>query len=437
MTMTVPRLIDEAVRKEFPILGTEVRGKPLTYLDNAATAQKPLMVLEALDRYYREQNANIHRGVHHLSQIATAEFDLSRETVRRFLNAAEAEQVIFTKGCTEAINLVASGMVHAAPSSLRLKEGDTVLVSTMEHHSNIVPWQLATERVGARLIPIPVNDDGEIEPEVYIDLLKSTRPKVVAIKHVCNALGTINPVKWLAQQAHAYGALVMVDGAQGGPHIRVDVQDLGVDFYTLSCHKIYAPTGVGVLYGRRELLEALPPYQGGGDMIRTVSFEGSTYAEIPGKFEAGTPNIAGVIGLGKAIEWIEKLGADHPGSGAASQPLTSALDTAFSLIHNHESTLARSAEQKLREIPGVRIFGESSQKAGIVSFVMEGAHPHDIGTILDSEGIAIRAGHHCCMPLMKRLGVAATSRASFSLYNTMEEVDRLVAGVKKVKEMFA
>lgn len=437
MTMTVPRLIDEAVRKEFPILGTEVRGKPLTYLDNAATAQKPLMVLEALDRYYREQNANIHRGVHHLSQIATAEFDLSRETVRRFLNAQEAEQVIFTKGCTEAINLVASGMVHALTSSLRLKEGDTVLVSTMEHHSNIVPWQLATERVGARVISIPVNDDGEIEPEVYVDLLKTTRPKLVAIKHVCNALGTINPVKWLAQQAHAYGALVMVDGAQGGPHLRVDVQDLGVDFYTLSCHKIYAPTGVGVLYGRRELLEALPPYQGGGDMIRTVSFEGSTYAEIPGKFEAGTPNIAGVIGLGKAIEWIEKLGADHPGSGAASQPLTSALDTAFSLIHNHESTLARSAEQKLREIPDVRIVGESSQKAGIVSFVMDGVHPHDIGTILDSEGIAIRAGHHCCMPLMKRLGVAATSRASFSLYNTMEEVDRLVAGVKLVKEMFA
>lgn len=437
MTMTVPRLIDEAVRKEFPILGTEVRGKPLTYLDNAATAQKPLMVLEALDRYYREQNANIHRGVHHLSQIATGEFDLSRETVRRFLNAQEAEQVIFTKGCTEAINLVASGMVHALTSSLRLKEGDTVLVSTMEHHSNIVPWQLATERVGARVISIPVNDDGEIEPEVYVDLLKTTRPKLVAIKHVCNALGTINPVKWLAQQAHAYGALVMVDGAQGGPHLRVDVQDLGVDFYTLSCHKIYAPTGVGVLYGGRELLEALPPYQGGGDMIRTVSFEGSTYAEIPGKFEAGTPNIAGVIGLGKAIEWIEKLGTDHPGSRAASQPSTSALDVAFSLIHNHESTLARTAEQKLREIPGVRIVGESSQKAGIVSFVMDGVHPHDIGTILDSEGIAIRAGHHCCMPLMKRLGVAATSRASFSLYNTMEEVDRLVAGVKLVKEMFA
>jgi len=437
MTMTDPRLIGEAVRKEFPILASEVRGKPLTYLDNAATAQKPLMVLEAVDRYYREQNANIHRGVHHLSQIATAEFDRSRETVRRFLNAAEAEQIIFTKGCTEAINLVASGMVHAGPSNLRLSEGDTVLVSTMEHHSNIVPWQLATERVGARVIPIPVNDDGEIEPEVFVDQLKSTRPKLVAIKHVCNALGTINPVQWLVQQAHAYGALVMVDGAQGGPHLRVDVQELGVDFYTLSCHKIYAPTGVGVLYGRRELLEALPPYQGGGDMIRTVSFEGSTYAEIPGKFEAGTPNIAGVIGLGKAIEWIEALGVEHLGSGAVSQPSISALDVAFSLIHSHESTLARSAEQKLREIPGVRVIGESSQKAGIVSFVMEDVHPHDIGTILDSEGIAIRAGHHCCMPLMKRLGVPATSRASFSLYNTMEEVDRLVAGVRKVKEMFA
>lgn len=415
-------LLGEGIRAEFPILGELVRGRPLTYLDNAATSQKPLAVLEAVDRYYQEQNANIHRGVHHLSQIATAEFDKARESVRRLLNAGESAEVVFTKGCTEAVNLVANGLVFAQAEDLRLREGDTILVATNEHHSNIVPWQLAAERTGARVIPIPVTDGGEIELDSFLNLLKGTRPKLVAVKHVCNALGTINPVKWMIQQARAYGALVLVDGAQAGPHIRIDVQDLDADFYTLSCHKIYAPTGVGVLYGKRALLEALPPYQGGGDMIRTVSFEGTTYAPIPGKFEAGTPNIAGVIGLGKAVEWLEGLGL---------------LDATFAAIHDHEVRLAQLAEERLQEVPGVKIVGDANEKAGIVSFTLDNAHPHDIGTILDMDGIAIRAGHHCCMPLMTRLGLPATARASFALYNTEEEVERLVVGVSKVQEMFA
>jgi cysteine desulfurase/selenocysteine lyase len=423
MKTLTPTMIDSSIRDQFPILSTKVRGKDLVYLDNAATSQKPLAVLEAVDRYYREQNANIHRGVHHLSQIATSEFDKARVAVQRLLNAPEPSEIIFTKGCTEAINLVASGLFDSP--------GSTILASTMEHHSNIVPWQLAAQRSGGKVLPIPVTDGGEIQQDAYLDLLKNARPKLVAIKHVCNALGTINPVKWMIQQAKAYGALVLVDGAQAGPHIRIDVQDLGADFYTLSCHKIYAPTGVGVLYGRRELLEALPPYQGGGDMIRTVSFEGTTYAEIPAKFEAGTPNISGVIGLGAAVEWISDFGFRILED--AEDGITAGLDA----IHAHEKALATMAATLLQEIPGVRVFGNQGDRTGIVSFVVEGVHPHDIGTILDSEGIAIRAGHHCCMPLMKRLNVPATARASFALYNTVEEVEMLVAGVRKVKEMFA
>ena len=417
-------MLGERIRAEFPILSTEVRGKSLLYLDNAATAQKPIRVIDKLEEYWCAENANIHRGVHYLSQIATEEFDRARERVRQLLNAAETAEVIFTKGCTEGINLVASGMVFADNTELRLREDDAILVSTMEHHSNIVPWQLAAQRTGARVYPIPITDDGEIDQEAYLNLLKSVRPKLVAVKHVCNALGIINPIRWMIQQAHAYGAFVVVDGAQAGPHIRIDVQELDADFYTLSCHKIYAPTGVGVLYGKRRLLEGLPPYQGGGDMIRTVAFEGTTYADIPAKFEAGTPNIAGVIGLGAAIEWIGDFG---------DQDLTAS----FAAIHEHESNLARRAEARLTEIPGLKIIGGAAEKTGIVSFTMSSAHPHDIGTILDSDGIAIRAGHHCCMPLMKRLGIPATARASFALYNTEEEVDRLVSGVRKVQEMFA
>jgi len=417
------KLIDAAIRDQFPILATKVHGKPLTYLDNAATSQKPRFVIDALDRYWTGQNSNVHRGVHYLSQLATLEFDNARESVRRLLGAAEADEVVFTKGCTEGINLVASGLVHGS-GDLRLGAGDAILVSTQEHHSNIVPWQLAAERTGARVIPIPITDDGEIQLDAYLDLLKTARPKLVAVKHVCNALGTINPIKWMIEQAHAYGALVLIDGAQAGPHLRINVQDLDADFYTLSCHKIYAPTGVGVLYGKRPLLESLPPYQGGGDMIRTVSFEGTTYAGIPAKFEAGTPNIAGAIGLGKSVEWLEQLGGGS-------------LDSAFSAIEAHEAALRSEAEAILAAIPGVRIVGTARDKAGIVSFTMESAHPHDIGTILDSEGIAIRAGHHCCMPLMTRFGIPATARASFALYNTMEEVERLESAVRKVQEMFA
>lgn len=439
ISQPISGLVDQEIRKEFPILDQSVRGKHLSYLDNAATSQKPLVVLEAVDRYYQEQNANIHRGVHYLSQIATKEFDRARESVRRLLNAPEAAEVVFTKGCTEAVNLVANGLLFAQAEELKLREGDTILVSTMEHHSNIVPWQIVAERAGAKVVPTPVTDDGEIELDFYLSLLKSNRPKLVAIKHVCNALGTINPVQWMVQQAHAYGALALVDGAQAGPHIRIDVQDLDADFYTLSCHKIYAPTGVGVLYGKRRLLEALPPYQGGGDMIRTVSFDGTTYAEIPAKFEAGTPNISGVVGLGKAVEWLEGFGVQSAECEVRSEdaPTPDALDSAFAAIHSHEATLARLAEEGLRTIPGVKIIGGANSKAGIVSFTLENAHPHDIGTILDSEGIAIRAGHHCCMPLMKRLDLPATARASFALYNTVEEVERLVAGVRKVQEMFA
>ena len=425
---TLESLIDASIRDQFPILSTMVSGLPLTYLDNAATSQKPVAVLNALDQYWRGENSNVHRGVHYLSQIATAKFDLARESIRDLLNARESEEVIFTKGCTEAVNLVASGLTHSGNKEMGFQAGDAILVSTMEHHSNIVPWQLAAERTGAKVVPIPVSDEGEIDQEGYLALLKSARPKLVAIKHVCNALGTINPLKWIIAQAHAYGALVMVDGAQAGPHLRIDVQDLEADFYTLSCHKMYAPTGVGVLFGRRELLEALPPYQGGGDMIRTVSFDGTTYAGIPSKFEAGTPNVAGVIGLGAAAEWVRNLGNDSLEGDAFAK--------SYEKIHSHERSLASRAESLLCEIPGVRVVGNAKDKTGIVSFVMENAHPHDIGTILDSEGIAVRAGHHCCMPLMKRLGLPATARASFSLYNTMEEVDRLVAGVRKVQTMF-
>ncbi len=413
----------QAIRQEFPILEQQVQGKPLVYLDNAATAQKPRAVLEKLDRYWQTQNANIHRGVHHLSQVATQEFDQARSAVQRLLGAAEPAEVIFTKGCTEGINLVANGLLFTESDALRLRDGDTILVSEMEHHSNIVPWQLVAERSGARVLRIPITDEGEINLEAFVDLLKNSRPRLVAVKHVCNALGTVNPVEWMIQQAHAYGALVLVDGAQAGPHLRIDVQALDADFYTLSCHKIYAPTGVGVLYGKRGLLESLAPYQGGGDMIRTVSFEGTTYADLPAKFEAGTPNIAGVIGLGAAIEWIETLG-------------DGSLDDAFLLLGEHESRLGHLATKELESIPGVTVIGTAREKTGIVSFTMANAHPHDIGTILDSEGVAIRAGHHCCMPLMKRLSVPATARASFAAYSTEEEVEQLTLGVRKVQEIF-
>jgi cysteine desulfurase / selenocysteine lyase len=438
--------LGEAVRKDFPILSVSARGKPLVYLDNAATSQKPFYVIEALDSYWEEANANVHRGVHFLSERATERFETARETVRRFMNAREADEIIFTKGCSEGINLVANSLgryaLGASSTGTRggrsndslplIVEGDVILVSTMEHHSNIVPWQMLCEQTGALVKPIPITDSGEIDMEAYATLLMAGRVKILAIVHISNSIGTVNPVKEMVRLAHAAGALVLVDGAQAGPHWLVDVQDVDADFYTLSCHKIYAPTGIGVLYGKRHLLEAMPAYQGGGSMIRTVSFEETTYAGIPAKFEPGTPNIAGVVGLGAAVEYLESLGR-LPGADRKDRTsITRAMDA----IHAHERDLASRTEALLSEMPGVRLVGTAAEKAGIVSFVIQGAHPHDVGSVLDAEGIAVRAGHHCCMPLMKRFGIPATARASFTLYNTTSEVNALVAGVRKVKEMF-
>jgi cysteine desulfurase/selenocysteine lyase len=426
------------VRKDFPILDTFAHGHPLVYLDNGATSQKPKFVIDALDRFWTHENANVHRGVHYLSQRATQEYDAVRIRVRNLLNARFDREIIFTKGCTEAINLVAHCLSLTAPlkdgpngqSWGGLAEGDEILVSTMEHHSNIVPWQLVADRVGARVLPIPITDGGEIELDAYARLLRSGRVRVVGIVHISNSLGTINPVKQMIRMAHEVGAVVLVDGAQAGAHTLVDVRDLDADFYTLACHKMFAPTGIGVLYGRTEWLEAMPPYQGGGDMIRTVSFERTTFAELPAKFEAGTPNIGGVVGLGATIRYLASLGEAVDGE-------RSALATAYRLIGEHEHRLVGRATERLSEIPGVRITGTAPEKASIVAFTLADAHPHDVGTILDMRGIAVRAGHHCCMPLMRRLGVPATVRASFALYNTLEEVDGLVDGVLAVKEMFA
>jgi cysteine desulfurase / selenocysteine lyase len=454
----------ERIRRDFPILATRVGDKPLVYLDNAATSQKPAQVLDALNAYWTEANANVHRGVHHLSQKATVQFDSARETVRRFINAIVPEEVIFTKGCTEGINLVAQCLRNSTHERYRLGEGDEILLSEMEHHSNIVPWQMVAEQVGAKVRVIPISDRGEILLEEYEGML-SDRTRVVGIVHVSNSLGTVNPVSEMAKLAHRAGALVVVDGAQAGPHHRVDVQEIDADFYTLSCHKIYAPTGVGVLYGKKEILEALPPYLGGGDMVRTVSFEKTTYADLPNKYEAGTPNIAGVIGLGAAIEYLASLAPkpaprvepqsylsldamrahmkaletemQHLGTIAQGPGDLDPLSAAMRAVESHERELMRHASEALSQIPGVRLIGTAPEKVGIVSFVMEGAHPHDIGTILDGEGVAIRAGHHCCMPLMKRFGVPATARASFALYNTFAEVDALVRGVQRVKELFS
>ncbi len=460
----LPGLEVVKVRQDFPILQTLVNGKPLVYLDNAATSQKPYAVINAVDGVWKEANANVHRGVHYLSGKATKLFDDARETVRQFINAVSTKEIVFTKGCTEGINLVANAF--SSPAMLwmgqprTLQQGDVILLSQMEHHSNIVPWQLAAARTGAIIKVIPMFDNGELDLEAYQRLLNEGRVKIVGCVHISNSLGTINPIKQMAAMAHKAGALILIDGAQAGPHMRIDVADLDADFYTLSCHKIYAPTGVGVLYGKQELLTAMPPYQGGGDMIKTVAFESTSFADSPAKFEAGTPNIGGVIGLAAAIEYIRSLApAVDPGAvhylsvedaksrvrqfqleaatfSSAKPDRKEPLAEAFDAIGAVERDLAVYATAKLKEIPGIRITGEAANKASVVAFTLEGAHPHDIGTILDSDGIAIRAGHHCCMPLMQRLGVPATARASFAFYNTREEADALVAAVKKVKEMF-
>ncbi|MFQ3586170.1 MAG: cysteine desulfurase [Fimbriimonadaceae bacterium] len=412
LTKTSEEVLDVVqLRSEFPALHQQIRGKRLVYLDNAATSHKPRMVLDAMQRFYESDNSNIHRGVHTLSQRATSLYEEVREKVRSFLNARETAEIIFTKGCTESINLVASSWGRA-----NLKPGDEIVLSHMEHHSNIVPWQMAAEQAGATIRVVPVSDEGVLDLDAYASLLNE-RTKLVGIVHVSNALGTINPVAEMAAMAHRAGATVLIDGAQAGPHEAIDVQAIDADFYTLSCHKMYAPTGVGVLYGKKEILRSIPPYQGGGDMIRTVSFEGTTYADLPNKFEAGTPNVAGVVGLGAAIDFILGLGRDR--------------------IAQHERALTEYGTEVLRSIPGVRIVGTAPDKTSVLSFVVDGIHPHDLGTILDNQGVAIRAGHHCTMPLMKRFGIPATARASIAVYNTPDELDRLGEAVRKAQELMA
>ena len=399
------------IREDFPILRERVHGKPLVYLDNAATSQKPQSVIDAVTRFYTSENANIHRGVHYLSERATLAYDEVREKVARFLNARSSREIIFTRGTTDGINLIAQsyGRTH-------LKPGDDIVITAMEHHSNIVPWQLICEQTGAELKAAPINDRGELDVQA-LERLLSDRTRLVAVVHLSNALGTINPIKKLVALAHARGIPVLVDGAQAAPHLAVDVQALDCDFFVFSGHKILGPTGVGVLYGRESILERMPPYQGGGDMIATVTLQRSTWAPLPAKFEAGTPMIAQVIGLGAALDYVTKLGLDR--------------------IAAWEHELLLHATNAVSEIPGVRLIGTAKHKASVLSFVLDGVHPHDIGTVLDDQGVAIRAGHHCAQPVMDRFGIPATARASFAFYNTLAEVDVLRDGLLTVRKMFA
>ena len=399
-----------AARKDFPILNEQVHGKQLVYLDNAATAQKPKQVIETIDAYYRETNSNIHRGVHTLSEKATAVYEKARDKVQHFLNASSTKEIVFVRGATEAINLVAQSFGRNT-----LTAGDEIIITELEHHSNIVPWQILSEQTGATLNYIPINDAGELILEEYENLL-SNRTRIVAVGHISNALGTINPIKTIIDKAHAVGAKVLVDGAQAVPHTSVDVKELDCDFYVFSGHKLFGPTGIGVLYGKEALLEAMPPYQGGGDMIQMVSMEKSTYNTLPYKFEAGTPNIAGVIGLGAAIDYVNDLG----------------LDTAA----QYENQLLDYANAQASQVTGFNFVGTAKNKTSILSFTLDGIHPHDIGTILDGEGVAIRAGHHCAMPVMERFNIPATARASFAFYNTREEIDALINAIKKCQQVF-
>lgn len=399
----------ERVRKDFPALAQKVHGKPLVYLDNAATTQKPRAVIEAITRFYEQDCANVHRGVHLLSERATEGFEQARRKARRFLGAADVREIIFVRGATEGINLVAHSFVRP-----RLQAGDEILITAIEHHSNIVPWQIVAEEKQARLKVAPVNGSGELIVEEFERLL-GPRTRFVSLTHVSNALGTVNPVAELVAMAHARGIPVLVDGAQAAPHAPVDVTALGCDFYVFSGHKTYGPTGIGVLYGKAAHLESMPPYQGGGDMIRSVTFEKTIYNEIPYKFEAGTPHIAGAIGLGAALDYLESLGREA--------------------VAAHEAELLQYATAAVSRLPGVRIIGTARRKAAVLSFTLEGIHPHDAATVLDHEGVAVRAGHHCAQPVMDRFGVPATLRASFGLYNTTEEVDILVRGLERVREI--
>jgi cysteine desulfurase / selenocysteine lyase len=400
----------ERIREDFPILRQSIRGKRLVYLDNAATSQKPQAVIDAVTRFYTAENANIHRGVHYLSERATVAYDEIREKVARFINARTSREVIFTRGTTEGINLVAQSYGRTI-----LRPGDEVLITEMEHHSNIVPWQLVCEQTGAVLRAARINDAGELDLDSFEALL-TERTRLVALVHLSNALGTINPIKKLVSLARARGIPVLVDGAQAAPHLQVDVQDLDCDFFVFSGHKVFGPTGVGVLYGREALLERMPPYQGGGDMIATVTIQRSTWAPLPAKFEAGTPMIAQVVGLGSALEYVTELGLDK--------------------IATWEHELLSYATERVGAIEGVRIIGTAREKASVLGFVLKGVHPHDIGTILDDQGIAIRAGHHCAQPVMERFGVPATARASFAFYNTLAEVEALADGLLAVRKMF-
>jgi len=400
----------ERIRKDFPILHQEVHGRPLVYLDSAATSQKPQVVLDALADYYGRDNANVHRGVHQLSERATEAYEGARTRIQRFLNAAHSREIVFVRGTTEGINLVAHtyGQRTVGP-------GDEVVITALEHHSNIVPWQMLCEEKGAALRVVPIDDAGEVDVEAYERLL-GERTRLVAVAHVSNALGTIVPAKRMIEAAHRRGIAVLVDGAQAAPHLRVDVQDLDCDFYTFSGHKTYGPTGIGVLYGKTDLLEAMPPFQGGGDMIKSVSFEKTVYNDLPYKFEAGTPDIAGAIGLGAALEYLEGLGLDR--------------------VAAHEHALLVHGTERLSSLPGLRLVGTAREKASILSFLVDGVHAHDVGSILDREGIAVRTGHHCAMPVMTRFGIAATTRASLGVYNTREDIDALVEGLAKVREIF-
>jgi cysteine desulfurase / selenocysteine lyase len=400
----------DKVRAEFPILNQQVNGRPLVYLDNAATAQKPAVVIETLDRYYREYNSNIHRGVHSLSQKATTEYEDAREKVKTFINANSSKEIVFLRGTTEAINLVAQSFGRSTLSAT-----DEIIITELEHHSNIVPWQLLSEQTGAKLNYVPINDAGELIMDEYEKLLNENTC-IVSVGHISNALGTINPIKDIINKAHAVGAKVLIDGAQAVPHTRVDVQNLDCDFYAFSGHKLFGPTGIGVLYGKETLLDSMPPYQGGGDMIRTVTMAKSEYNDLPYKFEAGTPHIAGSIGLGAAIDYINQLGCE----------------AAF----EHEHELLEYATEQASQITGFNFFGTASNKTSILSFTLDGIHPHDIGTILDGEGIAVRAGHHCAMPVMERFNIPATARASFAFYNTRDEVDALLIAIDKCKQVF-
>jgi cysteine desulfurase/selenocysteine lyase len=411
-TSAVAQAFDVArIRADFPILTEIVHGKPLVYLDSANTSQKPLAVIKATDDYYRHANANIHRATHLLSERATALYEGARKKAAAFLNAADSRSIVFTKGTTDGINLVAQSYGRST-----LKAGDEIVLSWLEHHSNIVPWQLVAEQTGATIKVVPINEAGEIDQDEYARLL-TPRTKMVAVGHVSNALGTINPIKPMIAQAHAVGAVVLVDGAQAAPHLVIDVQDLDCDFYVLSSHKMFGPTGTGVLYGRAALLESMPPYQGGGDMIASVTFEKTLYNQIPYKFEAGTPNMAGVAGFGAAIDYL------------------ATIDRAAALAH--EDDVLEYATAKVREIAGTRIIGEARHKTGVLSFLIEGVHPHDAGTILDQQGIAVRTGQHCAQPVMDRFCIPATIRASLGIYNTREDIDVLVKGLLKVKEVFA